>query len=155
VKRLVALALVLLTMLPLSGRAQGFDDTYFYVGTIKEVSAFVLEFARSFVHPPVLLRNSIKAETSLFVTASLSPIKDDEATIRLRDQPYQEDLDKTERQPTVGFLQLQTSEGVQYVQVLFDDEGGNGWDDRPTTATGAFEDALIKALDAKFKRRSL
>jgi hypothetical protein len=151
-KRLAVLALILLA-LPILGRAQEDNGLYYYDGKVKEIASFVLEFAQTFVHPPVLLRGGSKGETKLFVTASLK-LENEDAVIRLCNKPYQEDLDSLERLPTVNFVQLQTAAGEPVVLVTLDEEGGNEWNLNPASATRALKEALLKALDAKFKRRA-
>jgi hypothetical protein len=151
-KRLAVLAFVLLA-LPVLGRAQEDNGLYFYDGKVQEIASFSLEFAQKFEHKPTLLRGSSKAETKLFVTASLK-LKEGSAVVVLRDAPYQEDLDNIERNSTVNFVQLQTDAGEAFVLVTFGERNGlDGLDRNPASATRALQDALLKALDTKFKRR--
>ena len=150
-KRLAVLALILLA-LPMFGRAQDDDGLYFFNGKVEEMAVFTLEFARKFEHRPVLLRGLNKPEKNLFATASLKFDKDF-AVVSLRNQPYHEDLDNLERQPTVNLGQMETDQGEPFVLVIFDDKGIDGRDQNPNSITRTFQDALLKALDGKFKRR--
>ena len=152
-KRLAVLALVLLA-LPVLGRAQEDNGLYFYDGKVQEIATFTLEFVQQFEHKPTLLRGASKAETKLFVTAKFLQLEESAAVISLRDKPYQEDLDNVERDPTVNFVQLQTDAGAPYVLVTFGEQNGlDGLDRNPASTTRALQDALLKALDSKFKRR--
>ena len=147
-KHLAVLALIL--ALPLLARAED-SGLYYYTGTVKELAALTLAFAQQFEHKPVLLRGASKAETKLFAGASLK-LEDGSAEVQLRNQPLQEDLDSLERQPTVNFVQLQTDQGEAYALVTFGDQAGE-LQLNPASVIRVFQDALLKALDAKFKRR--
>ncbi len=152
-KRLAMLALVLLA-LPVLGRAQDDNGLYFYDGKVQEIASFSLEFVKKFEHRPVLLRDSSQIQKNFFETATLQ-LKDGSAQLLLRGAPYQEDLDSFERHPVVNFVGLQTDQGETYVLVSFGEKNDLAdQNNNPTSVTETLQNALIKALDGKFKRRT-